>query len=44
MGNALKDRLQELADTNERSLSDFVRLICKDYLEALDEQEAADSE
>lgn len=44
MGNALKNRLQQLADNSERSLSDFMRLICKDYIEALDEQEDAESE
>ena len=36
MGDSLMGRLQELADDNDRSMSDFIRLICKDYCEALD--------
>lgn len=44
MGNALKNRLQDLADKAERSLSDFVRLICKDYLEALDAEDVIKEE
>lgn len=45
MGDTLMARLEELADENERSMSDFVRLICKDYVEALDSRtDAIDDE
>ena len=38
MGTNLKDAVQTLADENERSVSDFIRLVLKDYVEAIQEQ------
>lgn len=39
MGNQLKDRVESLAVTNERSVSDFIRLVLKEYVEAIEEAE-----
>ena len=38
MGNALKERVEQLAEEHERSVSDFIRLVLKEYCEALDAQ------
>lgn len=38
MSGQLKSQIQELADENERSVSDFIRLVLKEYVEALEGQ------
>ena len=38
MSRDLKEKIQELAEQNERSMSDFIRLVLKEYVEALEGQ------
>jgi hypothetical protein len=43
MGESLKNKVEELAAENERSVSDFIRLVLKEYMEALEERYGVDS-
>lgn len=36
MSANLKSNIQDLADENERSVSDFIRLVLKEYVEAME--------
>jgi predicted transcriptional regulator len=36
MSENLKSKIQILADDNERSVSDFIRLVLKEYIEAME--------
>jgi hypothetical protein len=38
MTENLKAQIQMLADENERSVSDFIRLVLKEYVEAMEGQ------
>ena len=38
MSKTLKEKVQALAKDNERSMSDFIRLVIKEYVEALEGQ------
>ena len=38
MTGHLKSQIQELADEHDRSVSDFIRLVLKEYVEALEGQ------
>lgn len=37
MAGTLKDRVETLAEENERSVSDFIRIVLKEYCQAIDE-------
>lgn len=42
MSENLKSQIQMLADDNERSVSDFIRLVLKEYVEAMEGQMQVD--
>lgn len=44
LSDSLKNRLEDLAEDNQRTLSDFIRLVCLEYCEAIDEREAESGE